>query len=1313
MHTRRWAHTAGRGLSLAVSALISLLVAPPLAADDPVDYGSQVQPIFDSTCGGASCHLGQTASGVDLRDHAAVMSSVGELYGGPIVVPGDAASSPLHEKIALDAPRFGERMPRDLPPLERGLIDLVGRWIDEGAREFVVEWLRGDADSSGDLTISDPIRMLGFLFLGDPPPECAPTADANADGEINLSDPVFVLAFLFLGGPAPAPLTREEQASCNRTNRPPEIEPIGTVQGREGVPLAFQVFAWDPDDDAITFSIDVGPAEMSIDSSTGSATWTPAFGEAGDHRIAVRVTDALGASATTTGLVRIGRGNRPPVVPALDTVYGRELVPIDVVLEVTDADGDAVVLEALESPAGSTLDPDTGRFLWTPAGGQAGEHLLRYRAADDGDPPRESMGELRLVIVSRDSPVNQAPAIPARPVYRTHVGLDIRMPIDARDPDGDTLTHAAESLPAGAHLDAATGLFTWTPTHDQVGVFHVPVTASDSGTPPLSASDVLVFRVLPPDPCVDLACDPAVGCTQSPRPLEPACCSGEPDVRVPEPVADCPGGRVLHVGRNVSGFGRLQSCDRLQIEFFAQGGVNVTFHLEARCVNAEDPVLVSARLVDAEHVFFDETLVVQLQRRNDGFAQARSLTFDVEFDAVFWDFEGNDALLSVELVDADGVGLLEEVRVVLTRQDLDDLPDPDVEDVPAGEVGCVGCHRPIGETGARVGIEDAHPWFPLTCTDCHGGDASAITREGAHVPNRFDPAFLRNLASDRLDDVSPDYLRFVNPGDLRVASRGCGAENPASGGSGCHQSIVDSVKLSVMSTYAGHYSLPRFLAGSQDRGAIFAAVDVVDPDFDARSAPRGAVGFLEALRGPDPATPRATIQACMDEYLPKSCPTCHLDDFGRNNAPGNYRSSGCAGCHMVYADDGLSRSRDPVIDRDSPPHPIRHELTTAIPTEQCSHCHFQGGRIGLAYRGIREGGFAPERTPPAGTTLGTPLHAHDRDYYFTDEDATNDVDETPPDVHSTAGMVCADCHVGGDVHGDGNLYVSERYQVGVRCEDCHGTVRAEIAEDPADGLFRSSAGFPLRRLRRSADNRILLRLRSDEREIEVPQIHRILESGVNHAMSEAMGIDENGFSHTDRLECYTCHTSWRQTCFGCHITVDDSGSQRNQTTGEVTPGAISVRRDAYSLDFFALGVNERGRISPLCSSMSISMTYRDSDGGEVFSRRVRTSRDGRHGFGWNPFHHHTVSRVPQNCDRCHPVAAGAGPDNTATLRETYGFGNGAFTFVDGDGVEHDLSAFLGDDGDLIGEFPHPDTGPVPPAVRERAMSVRVTPQPRN
>ena len=308
-------------------------------------------------------------------------------------------------------------------------------------------------------------------------------------------------------------------------------------------------------------------------------------------------------------------------------------------------------------------------------------------------------------------------------------------------------------------------------------------------------------------------------------------------------------------------------------------------------------------------------------------------------------------------------------------------------------------------------------------------------------------------------------------------------------------------------------------------------------------------------------------------------------------------------------------------------------------------------------------------------------------------------------------MVCADCHIGGDVHGDGNLYQSERYQTGIRCEDCHGTVREEIEENE-DGDFVNEKGFVMRHVRRTEDNRILLKLAMEDREIEIPQIHRIMESGVNPAMNEAMGVDEHGFSHTDSMECYTCHTSWRQTCFGCHITIDDSRSGLNRTTGRESQGAISASRDMYSTDFFTLGMNHRGKITPLCSSMSIFMSYINEDGVEEYRDQIRTSSDGLKGMGWNPFHHHTVSRVPQNCDQCHPVAPGAGEDNADILRETYGFGRRRYVVTDGNGVEHDVGAYLDEDGNLMSDFPHPNTGPVPAETRERAMSIEVVPHPR-
>ncbi len=45
--------------------------------------------------------------------------------------------------------------------------------------------------------------------------------------------------------------------------------------------------------------------------------------------------------------------------------------------------------------------------------------------------------------------------------------------------EGDPLTYTATSLPAGASINPASGLLTWTPQPGQAGNYSVPVTASD------------------------------------------------------------------------------------------------------------------------------------------------------------------------------------------------------------------------------------------------------------------------------------------------------------------------------------------------------------------------------------------------------------------------------------------------------------------------------------------------------------------------------------------------------------------------------------------------------------------------------------------------------------------------------------------------------------------------------------------------------------------------------------------------------------------------------------------------------------------
>jgi len=59
---------------------------------------------------------------------------------------------------------------------------------------------RGDANSSGDVDLSDAIFVLGCLFLGTECSSCPDASDVNDDGVLDISDPVSLLQWLFLGG---------------------------------------------------------------------------------------------------------------------------------------------------------------------------------------------------------------------------------------------------------------------------------------------------------------------------------------------------------------------------------------------------------------------------------------------------------------------------------------------------------------------------------------------------------------------------------------------------------------------------------------------------------------------------------------------------------------------------------------------------------------------------------------------------------------------------------------------------------------------------------------------------------------------------------------------------------------------------------------------------------------------------------------------------------------------------------------------------------------------------------------------------------
>lgn len=370
------------------------------------------------------------------------------------------------------------------------------------------------------------------------------------------------------------------------------------------------------------------------------------------------------------------------------------------------------------------------------------------------------------------------------------------------------------------------------------------------------------------------------------------------------------------------------------------------------------------------------------------------------------------------LVAVVAVGCMEASRPVpvadLVRA-AGDLGKQSDADVARKSAGCVSCHV---KTDAKTMHEAST--VKLACTDCHGGNATATAPAGqgpgsvayeaakkaAHVLPH-DAALFRSSANPERAYTawlreSWEFVRFVNPGDLRVARVTCGTV-------GCHPSEVAAVEKSMMTHGAmlwgaalynnGAFPLkiPRFGESYSPEG-IPQRLQTVPPPTREEIFKKGVLPYLDPLprfevgqpgnilrifergqRRPfdigvpivdeEPGRPGSRLSARGLGTLNRTDPvwlglqkTRLLDPIlplpGTNDQPGDFRASGCTACHVVYANDrapehsgpyagaghlGRTQTADPTIPKDESGHPIKHAFTSAIPTSQCIVCHVHPG----------------------------------------------------------------------------------------------------------------------------------------------------------------------------------------------------------------------------------------------------------------------------------------------------------------------------------------------------------------------------------
>jgi hypothetical protein len=501
------------------------------------------------------------------------------------------------------------------------------------------------------------------------------------------------------------------------------------------------------------------------------------------------------------------------------------------------------------------------------------------------------------------------------------------------------------------------------------------------------------------------------------------------------------------------------------------------------------------------------------------------------------------------------------------------------EAIPRGD-GCLGCHEGIevinGAMAAAWGADKK-------CEICHNGKPAAATKLEAHAG------------------------LIANPGDLRVIERTCGKCHSDYGEIGIVKvqgidNHVGRVMRSLMATAAGEIAGTRYLWNAQDtRSAIYGVRAVVDLD---RQWPKNEA--VERLKQLPPAT-----RSHADSLLRGECLRCHLwtEDM---TTPGVFRPAGCSACHVPYARDGLSRSGDAAISKNVAGHPETHVITKKVRDSQCLGCHNNGGaRIGLSYVGL---------------AVTNPSLGHTGDDLFGLPAYGASLIHVSPDIHYRKGISCIDCHDTIDLHGDGNIYSHQEYQVGIRCETCHGS----WDKTPT---FRTEHGRML--AVETREGKAFLRTKISEDFLAIPMLFDDEPGG--------QGPAEIWHKGHQRLECYTCHSERVTQCYTCHMIRDDRASSPIDWAlgvGEGRPPASSIGRwTGRSLmqkwDEPVLGFNRRNKIAPFMPGGQAIVTHIDPQGTEIASKKTAITSAGLYGFSMSPVQPHNISSGSRTCSSCH------------------------------------------------------------------------------
>jgi hypothetical protein len=432
---------------------------------------------------------------------------------------------------------------------------------------------------------------------------------------------------------------------------------------------------------------------------------------------------------------------------------------------------------------------------------------------------------------------------------------------------------------------------------------------------------------------------------------------------------------------------------------------------------------------------------------------------------------------------------------------------------------------------------------------------------------------------------------------------------------------------------------------------------------------------------------------------------------------------GCAACHIPYGYEGYYEGSDQTISKDKPGHVLVHSIQSSrktkvtvneqtysgIPSEMCATCHNRGKRIGVSFHGMIESPYeAPFTSDGSGQNK-----LHGKKYSFIREDHHHSQESR--EGNPEGGLICQDCHTTIAVHGNGNIGGTTLGEVEIECSDCHGTpdrypwelplgfgdefelsqnaeprgLAKELLDIQQDfstiysreeGYLLTTRGNPFGNVIRIKDDIVVHS--ATGLDFRVPALKTLAadENWKNPTLAKTAMIRVK--NHLNKMECYSCHSSWAPQCYGCHVKVDysknntskdwvESGNSNfdNGETAEslgttfikMQPGKATEGRTYIRWENPVLGINGEGRVSPIIPGCQQITTVIGPDGKILVLNKIwrapsnieNGGAEGQRGIDMAPAQPHTANARARRCPSCHtnPKTLGYGVEEGRYMKD--------------------------------------------------------------